>query len=117
LLLLFSVGFYLTWSAVYTALLFAVTFLVWSLALLLERTTAQRKRWLLLVAGLCVPLGLLLFFKAVGPLDVALHALAHGLLGDYSFRLSDLAIPVGISFYTFKLLSYLLDVYWERATA
>ena len=31
--------------------------------------------------------------------------------------MADLAIPIGISFYSFKLLSYLLDVYWERASA
>src|SRR4051794_16356099 len=71
LLLILSVGFYLTWSLRYTVLLAVLVLVTWAMALVLERTAGGFKRRVLLWAALGVPLGLLVFFKALGLLDRA----------------------------------------------
>ena len=50
------------------------------------------------------------FFKYYGFLVETLNAV---LPTDIPYR--ELALPVGISFYTFQAISYILDVYWKRA--
>src|SRR5437660_96472 len=72
-LLLYSLAFYLTWSVEHALLLFLVSLSTWMLALFMERCQKENKRRLLLLAGLCIPLGLLLFFKALHPLDRVLN--------------------------------------------
>jgi len=55
-------------------------------------------------------LGLLIFFKYLQPLH---FFLLPSETGD-PLRASSLLIPLGISFYTFKIISYLADVYLEK---
>lgn len=50
------------------------------------------------------------FFKYYGFLIETLNAI---LPTDIPYR--ELALPVGISFYTFQAISYILDVYWKKA--
>ena len=50
------------------------------------------------------------FFKYCGFLIETLNAI---LPTDIPYR--ELALPVGISFYTFQAISYILDVYWKKA--
>ena len=50
------------------------------------------------------------FFKYYGFLIETLNAV---LPTDIAYR--ELALPVGISFYTFQAVSYILDVYWKKA--
>ena len=50
------------------------------------------------------------FFKYYGFLIETLNAV---LPTDIPYR--ELALPVGISFYTFQAISYILDVYWKKA--
>jgi D-alanyl-lipoteichoic acid acyltransferase DltB (MBOAT superfamily) len=37
-------------------------------------------------------------------------------IGGYSFSFVNLIVPLGISFYTFQAIGYLLDVYWEKCS-
>lgn len=62
-----------------------------------------------LVLGIVVDLVLLGFFKYAGFLVENINALAHT-----SFATVELALPVGISFFTFSAISYLADVYKGR---
>ena len=70
-----------------------------------------RKKKLLLSASLAGNLGLLGFFKYS---DFAV--LQFNLLGEFfdltsDIPLLDLALPIGISFYTFQTISYTVDIY------
>ena len=101
-----SMGFYL-WGAGWrdAALLFGVIVVNYALALLMERREQPRRRPLLALA-LCADLGLLLFYKYSGFLAGGIARL----LGAESPLLT-LALPLGISFYIFQCVAYVVDVY------
>ncbi len=111
-----SFFFYMCWNAQY-AILLAITIVTTYLpALFLNKTenisSSQKNfRRLLLSLSITINLGLLFFYKY---LDFALS----NIWNIFSWlNLSpekpvlNLVLPVGISFYTFKALSYILDVY------
>ena len=56
---------------------------------------------------MAVNVGILCFFKYYGFFLTNVNAL----LGTH-IPIKDLALPIGISFYTFQILSYVIDVYW-----
>ena len=65
-----------------------------------------------LVASIVSNMGLLIFFKYTGFLVENLNALSQLLgQGDNLVTSLQIALPVGISFYTFKSMSYAIDVY------
>lgn len=78
-------------------------------------TSAQSKK-IILFAGLTTNLGFLFFFK-YAQFSVSILNDIHNLLG-YTSELTFLsfALPLGISFYTFEAISYLLDIYFEKIT-
>lgn len=103
---LFSYYFYYKSSGLYFFLLGIVTVSDFLLARQMDRTVTRWKRKALVVASLCVNLGLLCYFKYTNFFYEMLAPLWNG-----SFRPLDIFLPVGISFFTFQSLSYTLDVY------
>ena len=74
-----------------------------------KRTGAMKA---VLVTSLVTNLGLLAGFKYTGFVAENMNALAHALGGARDLLpVLHLALPVGISFYTFKAMSYAIDVY------
>jgi D-alanyl-lipoteichoic acid acyltransferase DltB (MBOAT superfamily) len=69
----------------------------------------------LLALSLCANLGLLGFFKYAGFFSQIASDIAH-LLGGGGFEPFAVILPVGISFYTFESMSYVIDVYRGIAT-
>ncbi len=115
-LLLGSLAFYAygVWETPqYMLLLLAAILVNWRLGLHLGRGQPRRK--LMLALGLIYNIGWLVLFKYAGFFRDNLAAL-WGLLSrqTVSARSWELLLPLGISFYTFQCLSYLLDVYHER---
>jgi D-alanyl-lipoteichoic acid acyltransferase DltB (MBOAT superfamily) len=117
MLLAASLVFYGLWNWKFLGLLlFSITF-DWRVTLALDRweNPAARKR--LLIASLATNLGILCFFKYynffVDNLD---SLLSHAGMDVGWLRLS-LVLPVGISFYTFHMVSYVVDVYQRRLKA
>src|SRR5208337_3933802 len=105
LLLALSYVFYLTWSPLHALLLAAVTTGVYRTALWIEsrRTERGKRAWVAL--GVMALLVLLFGFKSASwwLKEVFPHA-----PGAMKF-----VAPLGLSYYVFKMLGYLLDVYWE----
>ena len=113
ILLVFSLIFYSWGEPVYVLLLLLMTFSDWILALLIEKNegrTAIRK--LLLVVTCIVNLGCIGFFKYTGFLCENLQNI-FGIPQSIPY----IALPIGISFYTFQLLSYVIDVYRNEVPA
>ncbi|MBA3295533.1 MAG: MBOAT family protein [Acidobacteria bacterium] len=116
LLLIASYYFYAAWDWRFLGLLAASTLVDYSCALLLHRAlSARRRRWLLF-ASLSFNLALLGFFKYFNFFADSLQALM--LAGGW--RMDDVTLrvllPVGISFYTFITMSYVIDVYRRDIT-
>ena len=101
-LLLFSLVFYAWGEPVYLLLMIAVAAVNWGFGLLLGR---ERKK-LYLILAVVLDLGALAVFKYAGFVVENLNALF-----SVSMRVPSIALPIGISFYTFQALSYTIDVW------
>ncbi len=71
-----------------------------------------RKRWLF--AGLTYNLGCLFIFKYLDFISENINAFLGWTGAGGRLPYVELVLPIGISFYTFQITSYLIDVYWER---
>ncbi|MBI2378463.1 MAG: MBOAT family protein [Deltaproteobacteria bacterium] len=111
LLLIASYFFYGYWDWRFLGLLFASSVVDFHLAQAIEATVDVRKRRRLVTASLALNLGFLGFFKYFGffvsSANEALTTLGLGSLGGTL----EVVLPVGISFYTFQTMSYVVDVY------
>ncbi len=72
-----------------------------------EHNFARKGRWFLVLSVL-FNLGLLFYFKYFGFVTEAI-----GSLIGKNFNIAAIALPIGISFYTFQGMSYVIDVYRE----
>lgn len=110
-LLAFSYYFYMSWNPELVVLILFTTFVSWLAALLVEKAPDPRGKKAVLWVGVGLCLACLFFFKYFNFAFASITALA-ALLGfaPQPFTLS-LVLPVGISFYTFQTLSYIVDVY------
>lgn len=103
-LLIFSLIFYSWGGPKYVILLVGETAASWFFALQIEKN--QEKRRLFMIGECVVMLGLLGFFKYTGFFLGNLKAIT-----GFPSKVPEIVLPIGISFYTFQLLSYVIDVY------
>lgn len=112
-----SYVFYSAWDPRFTALLLLTTVVDYSVARFLDGTKSPRSRRALLVASLTVNLGVLGLFKYFGFFRESLELLLNTLGAGVHWRIWELVLPVGISFYTFQSMSYVVDVYRRQMAA
>lgn len=111
LLLCTSYYFYMCWRPEYVILIIASTLINYISGILIGRANSHRLKKAYLIFSLCVNLGLLFTFKYFNFFN---NSLRFGL--DF-FGITNpipafkLLLPIGISFYTFQILSYIIDVY------
>lgn len=103
-LLIFSLIFYSWGEPKYILLLLLMSFADWTFALLMEKNAKHKK--IFLVMACAVNLGLIGVFKY----GVFVLTNFNRIFGVPS-QIPEIALPIGISFYTFQLLSYVVDVY------
>ncbi len=111
-LLIFSLLFYAWGEPTYVLLLVTMTFLDWLLARLIEKDSGYRRCKLWLILACVVDLGLLGVFKYGSFALANLKALS-----GFPAIVPQILLPIGISFYTFQLLSYVVDVYKGEVAA
>lgn len=108
-LLALSLVFYAWGEPLYIALLLASIGLNHRFGLAIDAASDKRRRKRLLTAGVAVNLLILIVFKYLGFIAETVGFLLGRPAGNAA--LFNIALPLGISFYTFHALSYLIDVY------
>jgi len=109
-----SYFFYMSWKVEYALLIMFSTVVDFFAAQFIAASQAKLKRKLWLSASLITNLGLLGVFKYYNFFSSELESLLVEHNTESLFPVLSLALPVGISFYTFQTLSYTLDVYYGR---
>lgn len=105
-LLCFSLFFYAWGEPMYVFLLVGMTFADWFFSLLISANRGKRTAKLALAGAIVTSLGLLSIFKYTGFFAENLQALF-----GVPENIPHIPLPIGISFYTFQLLTYVVDVY------
>ncbi len=108
-LLISSLFFYAWGEPVYVVIMILVIVADYVLGLLIEKRKDEgriRAARVTLIVGIVLNLATLGFFKYANFLIGNLNAIP-----GVSIPLLDLALPIGISFYTFQSMSYVIDVY------
>ena len=111
LLLIASYYFYMSWNVKYVVLILFTTFISYACGIGLERAEGAKKKKILIVSTMVASLGCLFFFKYF---NFASESIAN-ILNCFTIQVHpvtlNLLLPVGISFYTFQTLGYVIDVY------
>lgn len=103
-LLLASYFFYAWWDVRFLLLMIAETGICWALALWMQKSPAHQKH--ICASGIALLLGILGIFKYFNFFTQNLFAL----IGIQNTTALSIVLPIGISFYTFQGISYLVDV-------
>ncbi len=111
-LLIFSLLFYFLGEPVYTAILVFSTVVDYSHSLIIEKFRGGIYAKIALVSSIIINVSILGFFKYYDFLAENLNLLLGTSIGTLS-----LALPLGISFFTFQTMSYTIDVYRGEAKA
>ena len=98
--------FYAWGEPVWVLLLLASGFMVWLCSLLVERFAGTRRGKATLILAVTISLSLLGIFKYSGFLIENINAVL-----PLSLPVPQFSLPIGISFYTFQMISYIVDVY------
>jgi len=117
LLLVASYFFYMSWLPKYGLLLFALTIVNYFLGLLIAR--AEERKKLLLTLAVVVNLGTLCFFKYTNflldsvwqSLKALQQTLGVAIVNTATTPTYDILLPLGISFFAFEFIHYVVDVY------
>lgn len=110
LILLGSVFFYAWGAPKFIFVFFGTSLLDFHLVRWMHQARVLRLKRLLLILSLSLNLGLLAFFKYSNFFVENVNALLHG-IGNHGIPWVEVALPLGISFFIFESLTYVIDVY------
>ncbi|HYT76668.1 MAG TPA: MBOAT family O-acyltransferase [Vicinamibacterales bacterium] len=111
LLLIASYYFYAAWDYRFVTLLAASTIVDYTCGRVLGRMTDRRRRRAVMWVSIGFNLAMLGFFKYFNFFAANLQALFGALGWQVDFVTLRVLLPIGISFYTFVTMSYVIDVY------
>jgi len=111
LLVFASYAFYAFWDARFMALLLGSTLINWSMAHIVHRLDDQRRRKLVVGVAVALNLAVLGVFKYFNFFADSLNTALYSLGVTRELPYLDVALPVGISFFTFHGISYVVDLY------
>ena len=111
LLLGASYYFYISWKPAYVILIIITTLFTYSACLRMGKIATKSKRKTILILSLFFNLGFLFVFKYYNFFNDSLRTVFQYYNLFYGNPALNFLLPIGISFYTFKNLSYAIDVY------
>ena len=110
ILLISSLFFYFYGEPKYTILMLISAFSAYVHGILIDKFRDKKYSKVFLVSGLSINLGILVIFKYG---DFIIKNINY--IFSLNINLLRLTLPIGISFYTFQTLSYVVDVYTNKA--
>ena len=108
-LLLLSLVFYAWGEPAFVLVLIAQSILTWALALLIDKFRGRTLSKVFMIASVVICLSALIIFKYA---DFFLWNINRAF--NINFSLLELVLPIGVSFYTFQMLSYTIDLFWGK---
>jgi D-alanyl-lipoteichoic acid acyltransferase DltB (MBOAT superfamily) len=111
LLLGASYYFYISWKPAYVILIIITTLITYYAGLRMAKIATKSKRKTVLILSLFFNLGCLFVFKYYNFFNDSLRVVLQHYNLFYGNPALNVLLPIGISFYTFKNLSYAIDVY------
>jgi D-alanyl-lipoteichoic acid acyltransferase DltB (MBOAT superfamily) len=111
-LILFNLLFYFKLTGFLAGIILLPAFLDYFIARRMQKIDSERNKTILLYVSICLSLGLLVYFKYTNFFIELINQLT-----GTSISVLKIIIPVGISFYVFRTISYVVDVYNEKIDA
>ncbi|MCP5108837.1 MAG: MBOAT family protein [bacterium] len=113
-LLAASCYFYMCWEPVYVLFLLGAILVDYYCGLRIKKSEIPKEKRYYFLLSLFSNLGMLLGFKYLDFFNASLKSLLHPFNILYDAPVLNIAAPVGISYFTFKKLSYMIDIYREN---
>ncbi len=107
-LIVFSLIFYAWGEPLWIVLLIFSSFLNWYIGILIGKNRGTGRDKAAVALGIVIDIALLVIFKYSGFIVENLNGLS-----GLSLPVPQIRMPIGISFFTFQAISYILDCYWE----
>lgn len=107
-LIIFSLIFYAWGEPLWILLLLFSSVFNWFIGLMIEKYRETGGAKLAVAAGISIDILLLIIFKYSAFIVENINAVSGA-----SIPVPQITLPIGISFYTFQAISYVLDCYWE----
>lgn len=112
ILLIFSLVFYAWGEPKYIILMLFTTLVAYIGGLLIEKFEVEKNKKLktfTLIITIVLIVGNLLYFKYINFFVENINSLF-----NQNFKITEILLPIGISFYTFQILSYIIDLYLKK---
>lgn len=106
ILLIFSIIFYIFGGPKFLLVLLLVVLIDYFGALLIDK---KKNKKLFLIITICLNIATLFYFKYTGFFLENINNLF-----SLNIKIPDIVLPIGISFYTFQAMSYVIDVYRKK---
>ena len=112
-----SLVFYGIGEPLYLCLIICSVLVNLGIGLLIDRSGRLSGKRLWLITGLLYNFGLLFFFKYTNFFLENINGVLKLCHSGTQLKLLELTLPLGISFYTFQIVSYIIDVYRGKVKA
>ncbi len=112
LLLLASYFFYLSFNIYYGVLILVSSLVSYYCGVLIAQSESMGRKRLSLMISVVANLLLLFYFKYFNFAASLLNSLLESMQFEAAIPIFEILLPIGISFYTFQVLSYNLDIFY-----
>ena len=116
-MLISSYVFYCLSDVRYSAVLLICTGISYLAGRMIAKTENNKLKKTWMLVGVILNVGILILFRYMNFFFESINTTAAAAGFQWTFRGIELLYPIGISFYTFQVISYLLDVYSRKVEA